>query len=145
VPQKELQGPDSPDSRILATIQVSNFVICPVGFEAICPEEADFETKVTSEDPFATFDPATFPGGNRFTPEGSTLVSVLGSPPELARPGMFTIYSVSQTPPPTPEGLILLQLQSQDHECATDSPLLIGFGFEVTCEFSNEYREAPTP
>lgn len=74
MPQKELQGPDSPDSRILATIQVSNFVICPVGFEAICPEEADFETKVTSEDPFATFDPATFPGGNRFTPEGSTLV-----------------------------------------------------------------------
>jgi len=73
-------------------------------------------------------DPQTFSGS-----DSGTLVVI-------AFTGDIIPYQVTETPPPPPSGLVLVQSPSED--CRGDIDRI---GEVLTCTFTNEYRVAPTP
>jgi len=109
-----------------AYVLVIKETICPTGFS--CPSSRDNTMMVeASVGELVSVNPQTFSGS-----DSGTLVVI-------AFTGDIIPYQVTETPPPPPSGLVLVQSPSED--CRGDIDRI---GEVLTCTFTNEYRVAPT-
>ena len=125
------EGPTAPDSPaiLIGHVRVTTEVRCPQGF--VCPVASDFVMQASARGHpgnIIIIDPRLFNG----EVDGRDVRFVFSTSPAL--------YLISQTVPPTPQGLTLT---------TTDSPECIGdLQNSVTrnCLFINEYRvSTPSP
>ena len=125
------EGPTTPDSPaiLIGHVRVTTEVRCPQGF--VCPVASDFVMQASARGPSGNIiiiDPRLFNG----EVDGRDVRFVFTTSPAL--------YLISQTVPPTPQGLTLT---------TTDSPECVGDlqnGVTRNCLFINEYRvSTPSP
>jgi hypothetical protein len=123
--EEQEEGPTTPDSPaiLIGHVRVTTEVRCPQGF--VCPVASDFVMQASARGPSGNIiiiDPRLFNG----EVDGRDVRFVFATSPVL--------YLISQTVPPTPQGLTLT---------TTDSPECVGDlqnGVTRNCLFINEYR-----